>query len=250
MGVLSEGGHRLNVIGHLEELRRRILFSLGALALMSVVCLWQGEHLMALVRMPIKGLVDELIFISPTEAFVAYFKVALLCGFVLSFPFILYHFWKFILPAFPKETRARSIVWIVSALFLFFAGVSFAYFVAMPIALKFLIDFSAGIAIPMITLGRYVSFFGASVLVGGIVFEIPVVIALLTDAGIVNSLKLRQKRRYAVLAVMIFAAIITPTHDIINMLIFALPMLALYEIGVVISSLMEKRKKRGQGAVL
>jgi sec-independent protein translocase protein TatC len=236
---------KLDVIGHLEELRRRILFFLAVLVLMSAVSFWQGDKLMVLVRSPIKELVDTLIFISPTEAFVAYVKVSLLSGFILSFPVLAYHSWKFLAPAFPKETRGRAVLWVFFALFLFFGGVAFSYFLAIPAALKFLINFSSPIAVPMITLGKYVSFFGAFILVGGIVFEIPVAIGLLTDAGLLRSRTLREKRAYAVLVLMVFAAVVTPTQDIINMLIFAVPMIALYEIGIVISSLIEKEKGTG-----
>ena len=96
----------------------------------------------------------------------------------------------------------------------------------------------------MITLGKYISFFGALVLVGGIVFEIPVAIGLLTDVGLLKTRTLRKKRHYAVLAIMIFAAIITPTQDILNMLLFAIPMMLLYEVGILIASAIERRKEQ------
>ena len=240
--LYPEETRKLDVIGHLEELRRRILLSLAVIVVLSGLSFWQGEKLMALVRRPIKGLVESLIFISPTEAFVAYLKVAILCGFIASFPAVVYHSWKFLAPAFPRETRGRAVLWMLSALFLFFAGVLFSYFLAIPAALNFLINFSSGIAIPMITLGKYVSFFGGLILVGGIVFEIPVVIGLLTDAGLVSSATLKKKRHYAVLVIMVFAAVVTPTQDIINMLLFAVPMIVLYEVGIIISSFIERRK--------
>jgi sec-independent protein translocase protein TatC len=240
--LYQEEYKKLDVITHLEELRKRILYCLAALVVASVVAFWQGDRIMRLVREPVSGLVDELIFISPTEAFMAYIKVALLAGFVISFPVILYNLWAFISPALDKRIRGRVVIWLSAALLLFLAGVSFSYFLAIPAALKFLIGFSSDVAVAMITLGRYVSFFGALTLIGGITFEIPIIIGLLSDAGILKSKDLRQKRHYAVIVIMIFAAVITPTQDILNMLLFALPMMALYEVGVLISAYIERKR--------
>jgi sec-independent protein translocase protein TatC len=240
--LYQEEHKKLDVITHLEELRKRILYCLAALTVASVVAFWQGDRIMRLVKEPISGLVNELIFISPTEAFMAYVKVALLAGFVISFPVILYNLWAFILPALDKRVRGRVVIWLSAALFLFLAGVSFSYFLAIPAALRFLIGFSSGIAVAMITLGKYVSFFGALTLVGGITFQIPIIIGLLSDAGILKAKVLRQKRHYALIVVLIFAAVITPTQDILNMLLFALPMMALYELGVMISVYIERKR--------
>ena len=234
---------KLDIISHLDELRRRILWCLLALVLITIVAFWQGSYTLSLVKKPISGLVDELIFIGPTEAFVASIKIALLIGFIVSFPIILYHSWIFLAPAFPKKVRKRVVLWASLALVLFFGGVAFSYFLAIPAALNFLIGFSEGVASAKITLGKYVSFFAALILIGGVVFEIPVVIGLLTDAKILKPDILRKKRHYAILIIMIFAAIITPTQDILNMLLFALPMIVLYEVGIIISFIIVRRRK-------
>jgi len=240
--LYPEETKKLDVISHLEELRRRILFCLGVLVLTTVCAFSQGSITMRLVIRPIKGIVDDLVFIAPTEAFTSYLKVALLCGFILSFPVILYHVWAFLAPAFPAKVRNRIVLWLLLALSLFSAGIAFSYLVALPVALDFLIGFSGGIAVPSITLGRYISFFGALILVGGTVFEVPVVIGLLADTGLVTAPTLRSKRHYAVFFIMICAAVITPTHDIFNMLIFSLPMIVLYEVGILIAALIGRGK--------
>ena len=164
-------------------------------------------------------------------------------GFIVSFPVVLYHIWGFLAPAFPKKVRKRVVFWTALALVLFFGGIAFSYFLAIPAALNFLIGFSTGVATAKITLGKYISFFAALILIGGIVFEIPVVIGLLTDAGILKPAILRKKRHYAILVIMIFAAVITPTQDILNMLLFALPMIVLYEVGIIISALIVRRRE-------
>ena len=239
--IYPEERKKLDVITHLEELRKRILICLAALVFVAVLSFWKGGAIMTLVQRPIRGLVDELIFISPTEAFIAYIKVSLLFGFVVCFPLILYQFWAFIAPALSKEKRSRMIVWMTFALALFLAGILFSYFLAIPAALKFLLRFSSGIAVAKITLGKYISFFGALVLVGGITFEIPIIIGFLVDVGLVKTRVLKRKRHYAILAIMVFAAIITPTQDILNMLLFAVPMMVLYEIGIIVGAVLERK---------
>ncbi len=233
---------KLDVVTHLEELRRRILVSLVVLVIISIFAFMQGDKILAIVKRPIRTLVPDLIYIGPTEAFVSYLKISLLTGFIIGFPVILYHAWAFISPAILKEIRGRIVIWFIFALALFMTGITFSYYVAIPAALKFLINFGQDVAIPRITLGKYVSFFGALIMVGGIVFEIPVVMALLTDAGIIKTRVLREKRHFAVLIIMIFAAVITPTQDVLNMLMFAIPMVLLYEVGLLISKAIERRK--------
>ena len=234
---------KLDVISHLEELRRRILFCLVFFLVAGILSFTQCDRLMAAMRRPLEGLVAELIFISPTEAFIAYIKIALLAGFIISFPFILYHVWAFLSPAVSKATRRRIMVWLFMALILFFSGITFSYFVAIPLALDFLIGFGKEIASPKITLGNYISFFGALILIGGIIFEIPITMGLLADAGLLHTSTLRKKRHYAVLTILVCAAVITPTQDIMNMLLFAIPMIILYEVGLVIAGIIEKKKR-------
>lgn len=241
--VYQEESKKLDLIGHLEELRRRILFCLIALTAVAILLFMKCGLLMALVTRPVRGVVERLIYISPTEAFASYIKVAFLGSLVLTFPLILYQLWAFLAPAFPERLRRRLVVWLSLSLVLFFAGIIFSYFVALPAALSFLLSFGRGAAIPLITLGRYISFFGALELAGGVVFQIPVALGLLSDMGLVTASDLKKKRPHAIVAIMVFAAIITPTQDIVNMLIFALPMLALFEVGILLSAYLEKHRK-------
>jgi sec-independent protein translocase protein TatC len=242
-GIYPEESQRLDVIGHLEELRRRILISLGALTVTSMALLAFGQKLMHLVKAPLAGLDAKLIFISPTEAFTSYLKVAIFSGFVLCFPVILYQAWAFFATAVSKAMRRRVVIWLLFALVLFAAGLLFSYFIALPAALNFLIRFGSEIATPAITLGKYVSFFIALLLIGGVIFEIPIVIGLLTDLGWLKARLLKEKRPLAVVVIFIIAAVVTPTTDAVNLILFALPMILLYEIGIILSVLIEKRKQ-------
>jgi sec-independent protein translocase protein TatC len=121
------------------------------------------------------------------------------------------------------------------------AGIMFSYFLALPFALKFLISFAAGAAVPMISIGRYFSFAAIFLLMGAAVFQIPVIMGLLSSIGMLSARFFSKNRKYAIVVIFIISAIITPTQDIFNMLIFALPMWALYEIGIFISWIIEKR---------
>lgn len=240
--VYPPEAQKLNVVGHLEELRRRILICLGYLIIISIIMFANGTKLIALVKKPVDDLNLHLIYISPTEVFTSYLKLSLLFGFVICFPVILFQIWAFLAPAVEKEKRYHVVIWILLALVCFVLGISFSHYIALPVAFKFLMSFGGDVAIPYITLSKYISFFSALVLIGGIVFEIPVIIGLLTDIGLLKSAVLKNKRQYAVLVMLILSAILTPTQDIINMLMFALPMIVLYEVGVVISGFIERNK--------
>lgn len=234
---------KLNVVAHLEELRRRILAILIFLGISFIFFFANGKNVLLIAEIPLRGLVRSLVYLSPTEAFTAYFKCSLLAGVIVTFPYILYQAWLFVAPAVPLGIRKRVVGWFISAFFLFILGALFSYFVALPMALRFLVTFGNEIAFPQITLGNYISFFGAFMLIGALVFEIPIVVAILSELGFVTSGLLKQKRHYALVFILIIAAVITPTQDVINLMIFAVPMAVLYEIGIFVAGAIESRKR-------
>lgn len=242
--IYIEETKKMNVISHLEEIRRRILYCLTAFIIFAIFSFLKGDAVMPLINLPVHGIVHDFIFICPTEAFAAYVKIALLFGFIASFPFMVYHAGAFFVPAVPREKRKRVVLWLTLALILFFSGIAFAYFLAIPVAFRFLIGFGERIACARIAIGKYVAFFTALILTGGLIFEIPVIIGLLVDIGFLRISTLKKKRQYVFLLIMIFAAIFTPTQDIFNMLIFAVPMLLLYEIGILAASFAVKKSNR------
>ena len=233
----------LDIIGHLEELRRRIFVCLACLALCGAALFAKGRILVQWVKQPVSHLVDDLIFITPTEVFVSYLKVVILFAFVLSFPVILYETWAFFAPAASEGFRKRAVLWLTLVMVFFLSGIWFSYKIALPGALRFLFAFGQDIATPQITLARYISFFVAFMVIGGVVFETPVLIGLFTDMGFLNARMLESKRKYALLFIMVFSAVITPTQDIFNMLVFAVPMALLFEVGIVVSRLIGKLKQ-------
>jgi sec-independent protein translocase protein TatC len=232
--------NRLDFIGHLEEIRRRIIICLAVLLFFAAISFFFIEELVTLAKLPIKDITDELIFISPTEGFVSAVKICLLTAFMCAFPVLFYHLWAFVAPAMAPGASRQVLLWLVFGVLLFISGILFAYFAAIPAALRFLLDFGSKLASGRITLGKYISFFATLVLTGGIIFEIPVILALFTRAGILDPGQLKKKRHISFIAVLVAAAVITPTQDIVNMLIIAFPMYLLYEAGILISSFIHK----------
>ena len=239
--ILSEPGS-MSLSGHLAELRRRILVCLIFFAAVVLCLFFQGYVLLDILEAPAKGAIKEFIFTAPTEAFTTYFAVVLLAAFIVSFPVMLYQLWAFVAPAMPRAFRRATLIWFLFALVSFFGGISFAYGILLPSAFSFLVGFGEGIAKPMISLAQYMTFAVTIVLIGGGVFEIPFLMGVLTEVGLLNTKMLRSSRRYAILIIFIFAAVITPTTDAFNMIVFAVPMVLLFEVGIMICGVIEKRK--------
>ncbi|MCX5692718.1 MAG: twin-arginine translocase subunit TatC [Candidatus Omnitrophica bacterium] len=235
------GANKMTIIEHLEELRKRIIISLIFFAAAVVFSFIFADKISDILRLPALGIVENFVFVAPTEVFTAYMRISILSGFVISLPFILYQLGMFLTPAIPPDKRNSVFTWLVMSFLLSIAGIMFSYFLALPFALKFLVDFAKGAAFPMISIGRYFSFATAFLLIGAGVFQIPVIMGLLSSIGILNAHFFSKNRKYAIAAISIISAIITPTQDVFNMLIFAVPMWALYEVGILISRIIEKK---------
>ncbi|NTV28670.1 MAG: twin-arginine translocase subunit TatC [Candidatus Omnitrophica bacterium] len=233
---------RMGFVGHLEELRRRILLSLAGYVLVCCVLFGYGRVLLRWLELPAHGLLPELVFLSPTEAFSAYVQVVLLAALIFSFPFFLYQLWAFLAPALSASLRRVILAWLLFAVVCFAGGLAFTFLILLPAALNFLLNFGVGIARPVISLSKYVSFVSVFLLMGGMVFEIPVLVGMLTEAGVIDSQRLRAGRRYAILFNITAAAILTPTQDVVNLLLFSAPMIVLYEIGILLAMWVERRR--------
>jgi sec-independent protein translocase protein TatC len=167
-------------------------------------------------------------------------------GFILGFPYILYEIWRFISPALYEHERKYAKVFISSASVLFFLGVLFGYYVIVPMSVNFLASFSVSDVVKNdINLDSYISMLKTSVLAGGIFFEMPIIIYLLTKIGLVNPTFLQNTRKYAIVIVLIIAAIVTPP-DVVSQITVALPMLLIYEISILISRIVYKNQLKEQ----
>lgn len=230
---------------HLEALRGTIIRSVLGVVLLSVIfliipkplfkaVLWPTQEDFLLYRLPGIDFSMELINIEISAQFFTYMKVALLCGVVLAFPYIVFQLWKFISPAlYEHEKKAvRKAFGLSSALF--YLGVTVGYFVVLPVCLVFFMNFSISDSIVnTISLSSYMSLFVSMVFLIGLLFEFPTVVLALSALGIVNREVLRKGRRYAVVAVLILAALITPS-DPFSMFVLAIPLYGLYELSILL----------------
>ncbi len=223
----------LTLTGHLDELRSRLLSSLGFLLAGVLVSLFFARQLAHFLTLPSRGIITQLVITKPTESVVAYFKIALCCGFLIASPVLLYHAWQFFKPALREKVSLWG--WILSGTLLFAGGTVFSYLVIVPMSLKILMGMSAGLATPFISLQSYLSFVLSLTLLGGAMFEMPVAAALLTVAGVLSPDVMRCRRREAIFALCAAAAVLTPTTDIFSLLIFVIPMLVLYEASIIVS---------------
>lgn len=241
----------MGFLDHLEELRKRIVYSIIAVGVGAGACWGYRERIYAIMQRPImdalkaNGLSEKLVYLNPTEPFNLYLKIAALAGLFLTSPFVLYQVWMFISPGLYRREKRYVLPFMVSTIGLFTAGGYFGYRVAYPRALDFLIDFSHQFT-PMITIGEYTQLFLSIVLGMGLIFELPVLVFFLSFMGIVSPGFLVKNFRYAILVIFIVAAIVTPTPDIVNMCIFAAPMVALYALSVGVAWLVHPKQRQAR----
>ncbi|HET7102561.1 MAG TPA: twin-arginine translocase subunit TatC [Terracidiphilus sp.] len=225
----------MSLMEHLEELRRRIVHSALYLCAGFIVAYFYHVQLYALVEEPLNRLNIKLNYTHPMDPLNLYLQVSLIGGAILASPFILYQVWLFIAPGLYQTERRFVIPFMTATVGLFLTGAAFGYFWVLPGALKILIvDFGSNFN-PMVTIEQYTGFFLSIILGLGISFELPILIFFLAMFGIVSPRFLWKNIRYAVLAVFLVAAIITPSPDPWTMCIYAIPMLALYMIGIAVA---------------
>jgi sec-independent protein translocase protein TatC len=234
----------MSLFEHLDELRKRLFYVLGAYFVAFLACWAASEPLFRFLSRPIYRYLPEgqkLVVLAVTDAFMLYVKVALLAALFVSAPVALYHFWRFVAPGLYRRERRFALAFIFFGSGLFLAGGAFAYYVAFPFAVEFLL----GVGKEFTTAITGVSYlrFLMTVIVGlALMFELPVVIFFLARMGLVTPRFLMHNFRWAVLLIFVAAALITPTPDIFNMCLFAVPALVLYLIGVGVAALFGQKK--------
>jgi sec-independent protein translocase protein TatC len=236
----------MSLMEHLEELRRRLFWSVGYLGLGFIIAWVYRERIYNWVQAPVTNLHLQLNFTHPTDGLNLYIKTALIGGAIIASPFILYQIWLFISPG--MYANEKKYVWpfMFATVGLFLGGAWFGYRWVLPGAIDVLVIKMARDFHPILTIEDYTGFFMAVILGLGITFELPILIFFLALFGIVDGKFLLKHFRYAVLAIFLIAAIICPTPDPIGMCLFATPMLALYFIGVGVAFLVHptRRKKK------
>jgi sec-independent protein translocase protein TatC len=234
---------------HLEELRTRIIRIMIAAAIGFGVCWYFKEWLFQIITRPLTQVLPPnsyMIYTSLPEAFFNYMKISFYASLFLTSPYILYQLWKFISPGLYKTEKKYMIPFVISATILFICGILFGYYLALPPAFSFFVEFSSDFLKPMLSMREYLSFSLKLLLAFGVSFELPVVIFFLAKIGVVNSKMLSRNRRYAILIIFIAAAILTPSPDALTQIIMAVPLMGLYEIGIIVAKLAEKKGPKAE----
>ena len=236
---------KLPLTSHLQELRKRLILSFIAIGVGFFVCYALKESLFDILAAPLLKVMPtggNLIFTSVAEAFFTYMKIAFIAGLILTSPFILYQIWAFVAPGLYRHEKRYVVPFVLAGSFFFALGIFFGYYVAIPIGFKFLLGFATDIIKPMPSMKDYLSFSIKFLLAFGLVFEFPVILVLLARIGVVDAKTLARQRKYAILLIFIFAAVMTPP-DLISQVLMALPLMGLYELSILLSKLFGKKKE-------
>lgn len=225
-------------LAHLEELRWRIIKCLASILVGSVVIYFFSDQMLDFLTRPVRA----VYFSGVTEAFAVRIKLSLYGGLILSVPVILYQAWQFVVPGLLEREVKVALPVVVAATLFFAGGGAFCFFVVLPAGIKFLLTFGSAKLQPLITVDKYVSFVSFMVIAFGAVFELPVLAFVLGQLGIISHRTLAKGRRYAVVLIVILAAILTPTPDAFSQLMLAVPLYFLYELSILVVRLTGRRK--------
>jgi len=228
---------------HLEELRRRLIICFIAIGVGFVICYFFSQQLFELLMRPLIQVLppgERRIFTALPEAFFTYLKVALLAGIGLASPVIIYQFWRFIAPGLYQRERSALIPIVLFSTFFFLGGAFFGYFVVFPFGFKFFIGFASDNIRAMPSIREYLKFAAKLLFAFGVIFELPLFTFFLARLGLVNAEFLRAKRKYSILLIFIFAAILTPP-DVVTQLLMAVPLVVLYELSIWIAKIFGRK---------
>ena len=227
---------RLTLVEHLDELRTRIIISIAAFTAAFAVCFWQNSRLLDIANGPLPGNRTPITF-GVAEPFMSTLKVSIYAGILIALPLILYELYAFLLPALKPTEKRLILPFLILVPVLFIAGVVFSYFVVVPAAAKFLLNFNQTEFNVQVRASDYYGFLLTTLLALGLVFQIPMGVVAVTRLGIVTPKQLSQNRRYAYL-ILIVIAMLLPGTDPVTMLIEAAPLLILFELSLILARMM------------
>src|SRR5574342_569785 len=250
---------KMPFLAHLDELRKRLIVSFSAIGIGFVLVFNLRDRFIQLLQWPLmtdvvmgrrfpfvafqhKPPIAKLTALGPAETLWTHFKVAFIAGLLVAIPVVLYELWRFIAPGLLPKERRFALPFVLMSTVLFFLGVSFCFFIVLPLALQFLLTFDPSIQ-QTPRFSEYVDFTLKFLLAFGVIFELPLAMVIASRMGIVTPQFLARNRKYAILLNFVVAAILTPTPDIFNQSLMALPMCLLYEVGILASRFVAPRPK-------
>ncbi len=241
----------LPLMEHLKALRKVLVISAYAIALGSIIGWLVSDQVFAYFARPVTVL-EKITFITttPLEPMLVKLKVAVVTGVVLALPILLWQIWSFVLPALKQNERKYLFIIVPSSVLLFLGGASLCFFIVMPLGIKFLLFVGGGAvqSTPFLTKTSYLSFLLAFLMTFGLVFQLPIVLLILIRIGVLTPQMLAQKRRWAVLSMVILAVVVSPTPDLVTQLLMAGPMYLLYEVSIWLGYLIVRRRDRDLAA--
>ena len=242
-----EAGGKMSFLEHLDELRRRLIVSVIALAVGTIISfIFLDRYIMPFIMLPLQQMLPnggKLITTEATEYFMMFLKVGLLSGLIVAAPVILFQLWLFIAPGLYAHEKRFAIPFVISGSICFFSGAAFSHYVAFPVTWRFFIDFNADFVQFMPKIGPAFSLYVKMLLGFGAIFQMPVVVFALARMGVVSAGFLVKHIKYAVLIIFILGAVLSPGGDIASQMMMAGPMLVLYAISIVIAWIFGKRKR-------
>lgn len=238
-----DDGPKLGILEHLGELRRRIVVSFIAIIVCSIISYRYIDKIVEIITKPAGKL--EFIYLSPPELFLAYIKISLILGLIISSPIVLSQIWGFVKPGLKEKERKYVILAMFMGTVFLIMGVVFAYYIIIPMTIQFFIGVSVDKITPSFSFANYITFVSSLLLSFGIVFELPLLIILLTQLGLVAPSTFKKYRKFVILAIFIIAAMLTPP-DVVSQVLMGIPMVLLYEFSIIVSTIIYRKKKRKQ----
>lgn len=229
----------MSYIDHISELRRRLLWLVGTIIIAVAVAFSYSAPILEFITSPAS---TQLVVHRPSEAFYVHLQVSLAVAIAVNIPVALYHIIAFIFPGLTRSEKKWVLACLPPVLILFIGGMAFAWFVVVPVIYNFFMGFTSESLQPLISVGAYISFVTGIVIPFGVVFELPVFIALLTGIGLVTPMFLSRYRKFAILIIFIIAAFLTPP-DPVSQTMLALPLLALYEVSLLVAKFVFRRRQ-------
>jgi sec-independent protein translocase protein TatC len=236
----------MGLLEHLEELRRRLLYSIAAVIVCSLAAYYFAEEIFGFLAKPLletlPEMQDKMVFTSLPEVFFVHIKVALFSGIVISVPVLFYQVWRFVVYALHKEEKRLFAPFLLLSSLFFITGAVFCYYVVFPWGFRFFLSYSSESIMPMITLKDYFKLVTRLILVFGCIFEMPILSAFLSRLGLLSPDWMRKNRKYTILFTFIIAAFLTPP-DAVTQLMLAGPMLVLFEVSIWSAALFRRNQR-------